>query len=76
MEDLFSTNLDVNKKNVVYKVFFNDEKYTFQPEAKQREFPEFSLRREHDEWHELQLLPPDLKRQAIDVLEKYLLKQH
>ncbi len=76
MEDLFSTNLAVNKQNVVYRVVFDHEKYVFLSEASQPEFPSFSFRREHDEWHDQELLPPDLKKQALDALEKYLLKQH
>jgi hypothetical protein len=77
MEDLFSTNIAVSStENVVYRVIFEDEKYTFVSEAKNTQFPTFSFRRENDEWHDQELLPPDIKKQAIDALEKYLLKQH
>lgn len=76
MEDLFTTNLAVNNKNIVYRVVFDKENYVFLSEAGRHELSSFSLRREHDEWHEQQLLPPAVKKQAVDALEKYLLKQH
>jgi hypothetical protein len=76
MEDLFSTNLAVNNQNVVYRVVFDQDKYVFLSEADQTSFPSFSFRREHDEWLDQELLPPDIKKQAVDALERYLLKQH
>jgi hypothetical protein len=76
MEDLFSTNIAVNNQNVVYRVIFDNEKYVFLSEADQHEFPTFSFRREHDEWVDQELLPPEIKKQAVDALERYLLKQH
>lgn len=76
MEDLFSTNIAVNNKNVNYRVIFDKEKYIFLSEADNKSFPSFSFRREHDEWLGQELLPPDIKSQAVDALEKYLLKQH
>jgi hypothetical protein len=76
MEDLFSTNIAVNNQNINYRVIFDQEKYVFLSEAQQREFPSFSFRREHDRWLDQELLPPEIKKQAVDALEKYLLKQH
>lgn len=76
MEDLFSTNIAVNNENVNYRVIFDNEKYVFLSEADNKSFPSFSFRREHDEWLDQELLPPDIKKQAINALEKYLLKQH
>ena len=76
MEDLFSTNIVVNREHVNYRVIFNDEKYVFLSEAKDKSFSSFSFKREHDEWHDQELLPPDVKKQAINALERYLLKQH
>ena len=76
MEDLFSTNISVNNENVVYRVVFDNDKYTFLSEANNSAYPAFSFRRENDEWHDQELLPPELKKQAMDALEKYLLKQH
>lgn len=76
MEDLFSTNIAVNNQNVNYRVIFEDDRYTFLSEAENKAFSAFSFKREHDEWHDQELLPSDIKRQAIDALESYLLKQH
>ena len=76
MEDLFSTNIAVNNENVNYRVIFDNEKYVFLSEADSKAFPTFSFRREHDEWLDQELLPPDIKQQAIDALDRYLLKQH
>jgi hypothetical protein len=76
MEDLFSTNIAVNNENVNYRVIFDNEKYVFLSEANNKAFPSFSFRREHDEWLDQELLPTDVKQQAVDALEKYLLKQH
>ena len=76
MEDLFSTNLAINNQNIIYRVIFNNDKYVFLSESSQTQFPSFSFPREHDEWHDQELLPPEIKKQAIDALDKYLLKQH
>ena len=76
MEDLFSTNIAVNNENVSYRAIFDNEKYVFLSEANNKAFPSFSFRREHDEWLDQELLPTDVKQQAVDALEKYLLKQH
>lgn len=76
MEDLFSTNISTHHHHIHYRVVFDDEKYTFISEAEDVEYPKFSLVREHDEWHDQELLPPDLKKQAVNALEKYLLQQH
>lgn len=76
MEDLFSTNIAVNNENVNYRVHFDNEKYVFLSEAGNKAFPSFSFRRQHDEWLDQEILPPDIKTQAVDALEKYLLKQH
>lgn len=76
MENLFSTNIAVNDKNVSYHVFFDHERYIFEPQTKEGQFPSFSFKREHDEWHEQESVSPQLKQQAINALEKYLLAQH
>ena len=76
MENLFTTNIAVNNQNILYRVIFDKEKYVFISEATQKELSSFSFIREHDEWHGQELLPPEIKKQAIDALEKYLLKQH
>ena len=76
MEDLFSTNLAINNQNIVYNVIFDNEKYVFLSEGGNTEFPSFSFRREHDKWLDQELLSPEIKKQAIDALERYLMKQH
>lgn len=76
MEDLFSTNIAVNNQNVNYRVIFDKDSYVFLSEADQNAFPSFSFRRENDQWLDQDLLPPEIKNQAVDALEKYLLKQH
>jgi hypothetical protein len=76
MEDLFSTNLAVNNQNINYRVIFEDDRYTFLSEADNKEFSAFSFKRENDAWLDQELLPPEIKNQAIDALERYLLKQH
>ncbi|HET7898397.1 MAG TPA: hypothetical protein VFL47_12015 [Flavisolibacter sp.] len=75
MTDLFSTNIAVNNQNINYRVIFEDDRYTFLSEADNKEFPTFSFKREHDEWIDQNLLPPDIKQQATDALENYLLRQ-
>lgn len=75
MENLFSTNIAVNNQNVHYKVIFDRENYVFVSEAGNREFPRFSFKREHDQWVDQEPLPAEIKDQAIDALETYLLKQ-
>ena len=76
MEDLFSTNIAVNNQNINYRVIFENDRYTFVSEADNNAFSTFSFKRENDEWHDQELLPPDIKTQAVDALEKYLLRQH
>ena len=76
MEDLFSTNITVEAENVAYRVVFDNEKYKFHSEGENKNFPSFSFKREHDEWTDDDSLPPEIKTQAINALEKYLMKQH
>ena len=76
MEDLFSTNITVNNQNVNYRVVFDNEKYVFLSEADNKAFPSFSFRRKHDQWLDQELLPADVKKQAVYALDRYLLKQH
>ena len=75
MTHLFSTNIAVNQQNINYRVIFEDERYTFLSEADNNEFSTFSFKREHDEWIDQNLLPPEIKQQATDALESYLLRQ-
>jgi len=76
MENLFSTNIAVNNENVNYHVIFDKEKYVFQAPSNNQLFPSFSFKREHDQWVNQDVLPGDIKDQAIDALDKYLYKQH
>lgn len=76
MEDLFSTNITVNNQNVNYRVIFDNDKYVFLSAADNKAFPTFSFKRENDKWLDQELLPVEMKNQAVDALEKYLLKQH
>ena len=76
MEDLFSTNITVNNQTIHYHVIFDDDKYVFLSEAANKSFPSFYFKREHDQWFDQKLLPVEIKQQAVDALEKYLLKQH
>lgn len=76
MEGLFSTNIAVNNQNINYRVVFDNEKYVFLSEAGSREFSSFSFRREHDQWLDQEVVPEEIKQQAVDALERYLLKQH
>ena len=73
MEDLFSARLSVEDRQVSYRVVFKEEDYHF---VSDDGASEFSLRREHDEWHENGTLAPGLKDQAVTALENYLLQQH
>jgi hypothetical protein len=76
MEHLFSTRLTLHHESAVYRVDFDHEKYIFTPEVEGPAFPSFSFIREHDEWHEQAPVPHEMKKHALDALERYLLKQH
>lgn len=76
MEYLFTTTINFNSNSANYLVYFSEEQYIFQPEAKDKNLPFFSFKREHDEWHEQNVISPLLKKQAIDALENYLMAQH
>ena len=76
MEHLFSISIVVNDRNVSYDVIFDKEKYIFNSENGNKSFQSFSFKREHDEWLGQNLLPVEIKSQAVDALENYLMKQH
>ena len=76
MEFLFATNLNINEADAVYKVYFDQEKYMFRPDTHDKSLATFSFKREHDEWHNQEPLASQIKMQAINALEKYLLAQH
>ena len=72
MEYLFSTHIQNNP----YRVVFDKEKYIFLPDADDNQTSSFTLGRGHDEWMADEALPEEIKMQAVEALEKYLLKQH
>lgn len=76
MENLFITSVNVEAQTVKYLVQFDHENYHFIPQETRSSCPDFSLRREHDAWIEINPLPEELKKQAVDALESYLLRQH
>ena len=76
MEFLFTTSLSIDNTDVVYEVYFDKEQYVFVPAANDKELPSFSFKREYDEWYDQDQLSPQLKTQAINALENYLLAQH
>ncbi|MBA2746558.1 MAG: hypothetical protein H0U44_10065 [Flavisolibacter sp.] len=76
MVDLFKTNLVIQKQSIPYRIRFENEAYRFSPEEGAADEKSFILKREHDSWVEATQLPPDLKNQAVEALEKYLLQQH
>lgn len=75
VEDLFSTNITVNSKSTKYHVIFDDERYIFMPEADNTDWS-FSFKREHDEWINQELVSQEIREQALEALDRYLLKQH
>ena len=76
MEDLFSTSIAVNNQSITYRVVFDQEQYVFLSEKEGQQAPAISFRREHDQWVGEEQLSPAVRDQAIDALERYLLKQH
>ena len=78
MEALFSTNLAINEQNVVYQVYEDQGKYVFLPENSNNAFHSFSFIKDGDQWNELELnlMTPELKKQAVEALNKYLLNPH
>ena len=76
MEYLFTTSLATDEKNHMYKVFFDNEKYNFLPQEGDENFNGFSFKREHDEWHDVGTISTQLRKQALQALEEYLLAQH
>ena len=76
MDTLFSTNISIDDKNMVYQVVYADGKYTFLSEADNKEFPVFSLSRQGDSWNEHELIAPELKKLAVEALNKYVGQEH
>ncbi len=77
MEALFSINLAVNGFNVVYQVFEERGKYVFLSENSANAYHNFSFVRKGEKWVELklELVSPELKKQAVTALNKYVLTE-
>lgn len=77
MTALFSTNLAVNNQNVMYEVYEDQGKYVFLSRNSDDQFHNFSFVREGDTWNELELnkVSPDIKAQAVEALNKYVLNK-
>jgi len=76
MEFLFTTSLSIDDAEAVYEVYFDKEQYVFVPGVNDKELLSFSFKRDHDEWLEQDQLSSELKTQAVNALENYLLAQH
>ena len=76
MEYLFTANLATDGKDRLYKVYFDKENYNFLPQANDENPAGFSFKREHDEWQDVGTISPQLRKQALQALEEYLLAQH
>ena len=73
---MFTTSLIKDEKNFIYKVYFDNEKYNFLPQEGEENSDGFSFKREHDEWYDVGTIAPQLRKQALQALEEYLLAQH
>ena len=67
--------ISINNQDIRYRVVFDHEKYNFIPEAG-GQFPSFSFSREEDVWKDRDAVSPQIKMQALEALDNYLLKQH
>lgn len=78
MEALFSINLAVNGFNVIYRVYEEKGKYVFLSENSANAYHNFSFVRKGEKWLELELdlVPPELKKQAVAALNKFVLTEH
>ena len=77
MTALFSTNLAVDGSNVVYQVYEDGGKYVFLSENSDNRFHNFSFVKEGGTWNEMELnkVSPEIKKQAVEALEKFVMKQ-
>lgn len=75
MTALFSTALDINHQSVVYQVYEDVGKYVFLSESPDDQFHNFSFVRDGDKWNELELnkVSPEIKKQAVEALNKFVL---
>ena len=75
MTALFSTALDIDHQSVVYQVYEDGGKYVFLSENSEGPFHNFSFVRDGDKWNDLELdkVSPQVKQQAVDALNRYVL---
>lgn len=74
MEDLFWTTLNANGVPGDYHIVFENEEYRFYQQGSLD--PAFAFRRQHDEWQAIDGPSEKVKDEAVEALEKYLLRQH
>ena len=74
MEDLFWTTLNANGVPGNYHIIFEAEQYRFYQQGSLE--PAFVFRREHDEWQAADEASEKVKDEAVEALDKYLLRQH
>ncbi len=74
--NLFTATLIVQGQPIAYDVTFEEDHYTFQPQAEQDKLSSFTVFREHDEWQVKGMIEDVMKQQAVSQLEAYLLSQH
>lgn len=74
MEDLFWTTLNANGQPGDYHIVFEGEEYRFMLQGALE--PSFAFRREHDEWQAVGAASKAVKDEAVEALERYLLRQH
>ena len=74
MEDLFWTTLNANGVPGDYHIVFEDEEYRFYQQGSLK--PAFVFQRGHDEWQAADAASEAVKDEAVEALEKYLLRQH
>ncbi len=74
MENLFTEELNYKGKQVSYTVSFHDDAYHFLPSDSNA--PNFSIKRERDEWMTNDEVDERTLNAATSALDKYLLSQH
>lgn len=74
MEDLFWTRLNANGQPGDYHIVFENEEYRFFLQGSLT--PSFVFRRSHDEWQATDAPSEAVKDEAVEALDKYLLRQH
>lgn len=76
MQELFTTQVEIEGQPQTFQVGFAEEAYIFLATQHKTGIQKFTLKRQHDEWENAEKLEDALMQQAVEVLEKYLLRQH